>query len=317
MTGVLVGRRAELDATAAFLDVAARRPAALVLDGEAGIGKTALWAAGVAEARRRGFRVLSAEPTEAETLLPYVSLADLLGQVEDAVLDRLPVPQRRAVDGVLLRAAGPAPVDHRSVAVAFLGVLERLSEAGPVLLAIDDVQWVDASSALVLGYGLRRLAVAAGVLATCRTGADDDGPAWCGCPSLSRCSGCGSRRSRCPGCTRCSRSGGCPVPAASSPGSRRSRAGTRSTRWSSPAAATRCRARSRTPCGHGWRTWTSRCCSPSPSRRIRRWSSSCACSTASMRSAGWRPPSGPGWCGSTGSGSGSPTRCSPRASRRR
>lgn len=175
MTGVLVGRRAELDATAAFLDVAARRPAALVLDGEAGIGKTALWAAGVAEARRRGFRVLSAEPTEAETLLPYVSLADLLGQVEDAVLDRLPVPQRRAVDGVLLRAAGPAPVDHRSVAVAFLGVLERLSEAGPVLLAIDDVQWVDASSALVLGYGLRRLAVAAGVLATCRTGADDDG----------------------------------------------------------------------------------------------------------------------------------------------
>lgn len=178
MTGVLFGRRAELDATVAFLDAAAATPAALVLDGEAGIGKTAVWAAGVEEARRRGFLVLSAEPTEAEAALPYVSLADLLGQVADTVFDALPVPQRRALDGVLLRAAGPAPVDHRSVAVAFLGVLERLSEAGPVLVAVDDLQWVDASSALALGYALRRLTVAAGVLATCRTEQDADGAPW-------------------------------------------------------------------------------------------------------------------------------------------
>lgn len=74
------------------------------------------------------------------------------------MLRSLPLPQRRAVDFVLLRAPeGPAAADYRATSAALLSVLSRLAEEGPVLLAIDDLQWVDSSSAQVVAFALRHL----------------------------------------------------------------------------------------------------------------------------------------------------------------
>src|SRR5436190_5169340 len=72
-----VGRAAELAMFPQFLDSVEQGPAALVLEGDAGIGKTVLWATAVALAGERGYRVLSSRPAEAETALPFAALGDL------------------------------------------------------------------------------------------------------------------------------------------------------------------------------------------------------------------------------------------------
>jgi predicted ATPase len=79
----IVGRDEELASLYAFVEEAHAGPAALVLEGEAGIGKSTLWLAGVEHARRQGFRVLSSRPTEAERSLAHVGLGDLLEDVLD------------------------------------------------------------------------------------------------------------------------------------------------------------------------------------------------------------------------------------------
>jgi hypothetical protein len=166
----LVSRRAEAQLGADFLAAAAGGPAALVVEGEAGIGKTALWSALVQQSRDRGFRVLSARPAQAESTLAYASLADLLAGMNDPVFAQLPDPQRRAVDRVLLRAdGGGEPTDRRAVVAAFLSILASLTGAGPVLIAVDDLQWLDSSSAHVLTGALRRLRGPVGLLGTVRT----------------------------------------------------------------------------------------------------------------------------------------------------
>src|ERR1700728_3760255 len=77
----------------AFLKASSQEPAALVVEGEAGIGKTTLWLEVMEQARGRGFRVLSARAAAIESGYAYASLADLLRGVEAAVLDQLPEPQ--------------------------------------------------------------------------------------------------------------------------------------------------------------------------------------------------------------------------------
>lgn len=165
----VVDRERELGAVADFLDALAARPAVLLLEGDAGIGKTTLWQAAVDQARRRRFRVLTARPAAAETQLAYASLADLLAPVENAVLKALPEPQRRALDAVLLRDATAVATDRRAIGAALLSVLERLAAAAPVLLAIDDLQWVDSSSAAAIEFATRRLSARVGLLAALRS----------------------------------------------------------------------------------------------------------------------------------------------------
>ncbi|HEX9336103.1 MAG TPA: ATP-binding protein, partial [Pseudonocardiaceae bacterium] len=163
-----VGRDEELRAIARFL--AADWPEVLVLAGEPGIGKTTLWRDAVERARRRGIRVLACQPSAAETQLSCASLADLLAAVEPAIAAELPEPQRQALDVVLLRSGtGHGAIDQRATAAALLSILTRLAEDGPVLLAIDDAQWLDASSAQVVSFAVRRLSGPVGVLATVRT----------------------------------------------------------------------------------------------------------------------------------------------------
>lgn len=157
-TDRVIGREEELAAVAAFLDRAIHRPAALLFEGEAGVGKTTLWRATVDSASERSFRVLTASPAEAETAMSFAALGDLLGDAVGEVLPELPPPQRRALEvALLLSETEPPGSDQRAIAVAFLNALRSLSASGPVLVAVDDAQWLDAGSAAVLGYAGRRL----------------------------------------------------------------------------------------------------------------------------------------------------------------
>ncbi|MEP7024524.1 MAG: AAA family ATPase, partial [Actinomycetota bacterium] len=140
-----------------------------MLEGELGIGKTTLWLAAAERARQRGVRVLSCRPSAAEFQLSYASLADVLSDVDERVLQSLPQPQRLAIDFVLLRApSGPLATDYRATGAALLSVLDRLADETPVLLAIDDLQWVDSSSGQVIDFALRRLSGRIGVLGALR-----------------------------------------------------------------------------------------------------------------------------------------------------
>ena len=154
----IVGREEELGSIYAFIGDAGGPLAALVLEGEAGIGKSTLWFAGLEHACTRGLRVLSSRPAEAERSLAHVGLGDLFADVLDDVLPALPAPRRRALEVALLREEASAdPVDDRALAVAVHSVLQILSEREPILFAIDDLQWLDPSSSSALAFALRRL----------------------------------------------------------------------------------------------------------------------------------------------------------------
>ena len=172
----------DLDASLAIsrlLTDALGAPSALLLDGEPGIGKTTRWLAAVESARERGFQTLTTRPAASESVMAYTALADLLAPVPPATWANLPAPQRQAVDRITLRASaedGQAHTDRRAVAAGFLAVLDQLCEAGPVLLAIDDLQWLDSSSAHVLEFVARRLHGPVGLLGTVRTSATEPTP---------------------------------------------------------------------------------------------------------------------------------------------
>lgn len=155
----IVGRDEELTALRAFLDRTARGPAALVLEGEAGIGKSTLWLAGVEHARARGLRVLSSRLAEAERGLGHAGLGDLFEDALDDVLPALPAPRRHALKvALLLEEAAGDSVDPRALGIALLSALELLGKDQHLLIAIDDVQWFDDSSTRALTFALRRLA---------------------------------------------------------------------------------------------------------------------------------------------------------------
>ncbi|WP_029117039.1 helix-turn-helix transcriptional regulator [Mycobacterium sp. URHB0044] len=180
-----MSRPAEARAVAEFLTSAAVEPSALVVQGEAGIGKTTLWLAAVDQAREQGFRVLSARAAQAESVLAYGTLADLLADVDEAAFAHLPGPQRLAVDRVLLRAEADLATDQRAVAAAFLSVVTGLADDSPVLLAVDDLQWLDPSSQQVIAFAARRLVGPVGVLGTVRTDADGGNDAsWLQLPKI-------------------------------------------------------------------------------------------------------------------------------------
>jgi len=124
MAGQIVGREEELGVLSAFLDRAAEGSAALVLEGEAGIGKSTLWLAGVTAARERGLRVLSSRPAEAERGLAHVGLGDVFDDVLDEVLPALPRPRRRALEVALLIEEAGHGSDPRTLAVAVRSALE-------------------------------------------------------------------------------------------------------------------------------------------------------------------------------------------------
>ena len=156
--GGLIGRLAESEAVDAFLSAVSTPPDVLALVADPGMGKTTLWGVAVSAAAAIGYRVLSCRPAAAEAQLAYSGLGDLLHDVVDEALDSLPPPQRDALSVALLLAdPGGRPASERSVAVAFLTALRRIAADRPVLIAVDDLQWLDEETVHVLEYARRRL----------------------------------------------------------------------------------------------------------------------------------------------------------------
>jgi DNA-binding CsgD family transcriptional regulator len=172
----IIGRDAELDAVERFLSAVGERPAALLLEGEAGVGKTTVWREAVAAANARGLRVLQARPAESEAALSYAALADLIGAVFEETRADLPEPQQRALDVVLLRGDGGGRAHPRTTATALVGVLTALAAERPTVVAIDDVQWLDRASERALAFAARRLPPKSGLLLTCRSDGDGTAP---------------------------------------------------------------------------------------------------------------------------------------------
>jgi DNA-binding CsgD family transcriptional regulator len=165
------GRDVELAAGEQFLDGLPAGPAALLLEGDAGIGKTTVWRALLDGAAARSTRLLACQPVASETKLSHAALADLLADAADEVLPRLPEPQRRALAVALLREEpGADGGDQRATATAFLSALGVLAQSAPVVIAVDDVQWLDGSSTRVLEFAARRLGdLPVGIAVSART----------------------------------------------------------------------------------------------------------------------------------------------------
>ena len=153
----VIGREAEIASVSAWIAERHALPAAIVLEGEAGMGKTTLWRHGI-ELASAHYRVLSASPSEWEGQLSFAALGDLLEPVLDDVLLTLPKPQRSGLAVALLReeSHGPPP-DRHAIALAFLEAVRTLSRRGPLMIAVDDVQWLDEPSAVTLDFAIRRL----------------------------------------------------------------------------------------------------------------------------------------------------------------
>jgi DNA-binding CsgD family transcriptional regulator len=172
MSPGVVGRDSELASLRDFVSSIPAGAAVLVLEGDAGVGKTTLWEAGLEEAVDRGFRVLAARPAESETALSFSGIGDLLGDVLDEALAPLPAAQNRALSRALVLGddEGPPPDPH-AIGLALLSSLRALADELPVVVAVDDAQWLDPASASGLAYAGRRLrAERVGVLLSRRTG---------------------------------------------------------------------------------------------------------------------------------------------------
>lgn len=166
--GHIVGRRAELRRLFALVDGLPQHGGVLVVRGEAGIGKSILLDAARAHGRDLGLTVLTTTGLEAETNLPFSGLRDLLAPVISHA-EALPKPQYHA----LMAAFGE--VDHDDgppqpflIALAALNVLSEAAAENPVVIVVDDVQWLDPPTHDALAFVSRRvsgepLAVVAGL----------------------------------------------------------------------------------------------------------------------------------------------------------
>ena len=155
----LPGREVELAIQRTFLTMPYAGPSALFIAGEAGIGKSAVWGAGVTESLRDGWTVLTTRAAEAECALSFTGLTDLLEPVADDVVPQLPEPLGNALEVALLRRTpGVQDSGVREVGFAVLAALRLLTRSGPLLVAVDDLSWLDPASAQVLAFALRRLA---------------------------------------------------------------------------------------------------------------------------------------------------------------
>ena len=159
MQATIAGREAELAVVRGFVGDHAAGPASLTIEGGAGIGKTTLWTQALLAAEAAGVTALTCRCDQSEATWSFAGLGDLFDGLVPSELAVLPAVQQSALSAALLISGdgGRAP-GNRVVGVAVLAVLRALAKAAPVLLAVDDVQWLDSSSRAVLSFALRRLA---------------------------------------------------------------------------------------------------------------------------------------------------------------
>ncbi|HEY3465289.1 MAG TPA: AAA family ATPase [Amycolatopsis sp.] len=150
----LIGRHAERAALDRLLAGArSGQGQVLVLRGEAGIGKTALL--DHVQSQAAGFRVARGAGVESEQVMAYAGLHQLCAPFLDR-LDRLPEPQRDALGTAFGLSAGARPTRFL-VGLAVLTLLAEVAEEQPLLCLVDDAQWLDRMSAVVLAFVARRL----------------------------------------------------------------------------------------------------------------------------------------------------------------
>ncbi|HEY7452404.1 MAG TPA: LuxR C-terminal-related transcriptional regulator [Candidatus Limnocylindria bacterium] len=152
----IIGRDPEREIIESLLD--RPRPSVLVLDGEAGIGKTTLWSFARRASAARGDRVFAWRASQAERELAFGALMGLLEADLDDLLDRIPRARGRALARALgrLEDGGQIP-EPGLVGFAVLDVLRAVSADGSVTVALDDTQWCDTASASAIGFAARRL----------------------------------------------------------------------------------------------------------------------------------------------------------------
>ena len=157
MAASVVGRDAELASILDFVAHMSREAAALVLEGDAGMGKTTLWRVTIEQAEGSGVLVLQAQPVESEMTLSFAGLGDLLDPVLARVSGSLPAIQERALNRALaLGDEDESGLDPRTLRVAVMNLIRGLAEERPVLVAIDDSQWLDLATSAALAYAVRR-----------------------------------------------------------------------------------------------------------------------------------------------------------------
>jgi DNA-binding CsgD family transcriptional regulator len=152
-----IGREQELHPVRSWLS----RPEAsrvVLLHGERGIGKTSVWRRAMDMAAAQGCRVLTCRPAQAEAEMPFAALGDLLRSVKDDELAALAAPQRRALGVALVEVSpGGETVDIREASLGLLRLVQRMSAEGPVVIGVDDLQWLDGSTEAVGRFVFRRL----------------------------------------------------------------------------------------------------------------------------------------------------------------
>ncbi len=170
VTDALIGRDGELKLLQSFLDEAALRGGALLVAGEPGVGKSVLLDMAAEVAASADTRVLRAAGVEFEAELSYSGLSQLFLPV-GVELEQLSGSHRGALSVALGLGEGPG-TGRVVVSNAALALVHQIARAGPLLLIVDDLQWLDRSSAAVLAFVARRLGGGrAGFIAALRSGA--------------------------------------------------------------------------------------------------------------------------------------------------
>lgn len=170
---MIIGRDVELARIEWLLDRGASAPCALLVEGTAGIGKSTLVTRAVEQARARDWKVLQCSPGRGETDYSNAGLADLIAE-----LPAIPDVQRRALAVATHRADADQPADPHLVAAATASVLRALAAQRPVLLVVDDIQWLDAATDAVLDFVTRRLADAPIAVLVARRVERSGAPPW-------------------------------------------------------------------------------------------------------------------------------------------
>ena len=151
------GRESERRRVEQMLADSGASPAVLALEGAPGIGKSTLWRDGVALARERGLRVVATAPSEPDQGLAFAALGDLFSALPPEITTALPAPQQRALSAALFEGDSGPDAAPEALPRAVLGALRALAPGAPLLVAIDDEQWLDRPSARVLAFALCRL----------------------------------------------------------------------------------------------------------------------------------------------------------------